>query len=130
MGGLLTTYASWRWVFAGEVVIVLGILTLARRIADSPAVPGVRLDPVGTLLSATGLGMVVFGIIRSGTWGFVQAKPAAPQWLGASPVVWLLFGGAGVLTVFVLWENRRLRYGARVPCSIRACSPRRSSRRD
>ena len=48
VGGLLTTYASWRWVFAGEVVIVLCILILARRMADSPAVPGVRLDPVGT----------------------------------------------------------------------------------
>ena len=51
VGGLFTTYASWRWVFVGEVVIVLGILVLTRRMADSPAVPGVRLDPVGTLLS-------------------------------------------------------------------------------
>src|SRR5512134_3720923 len=30
IGGPLTTYASWRWVFAGEVVIVVGILALAR----------------------------------------------------------------------------------------------------
>ncbi len=111
VGGLLTTYASWRWVFAGEVVIVLGILALAQRMADSPAVPGVRLDPVGTLLSAAGLGMVVFGIVRSGTWGFVQPKPGAPQWLGASPVIWLLLGGAGVLAAFVWWENRQIEKG-------------------
>ena len=111
VGGLLTTYASWRWVFAGEVVIVLGILALAQRMADSPAVPGVRLDPVGTLLSAAGLGMVVFGIVRSGTWGFVQPKPGAPQWLGASPVIWLLLGGAGVLAAFVLWESRQIEKG-------------------
>ena len=39
LGGLLTTYASWRWVFVGEVVIVLGILALSRRMADSPPVP-------------------------------------------------------------------------------------------
>ena len=79
--------------------------------ADSPPVPGVRLDPVGTLLSAAGLGLVVFGIIRSGTWGFVQPKPDAPQWLGTSPVVWLILGGAGVLALFVLWESRRVRHG-------------------
>ncbi len=40
IGGLLTTYASWRWVFVGEVVVVLVILALSRRMADSPPVPG------------------------------------------------------------------------------------------
>ncbi len=111
VGGLLTTYASWRWVFAGEVVIVLAILALSRRMADSPPVPGTQLDPVGTLLSAAGLGMIVFGIIRSGTWGFVQPKPDAPQWLGLSPVIWLVLGGAGILGLFLLWEARQLRRG-------------------
>ena len=111
LGGLLTTYASWRWVFVGEVVIVLGILALSRRMADSPAVPGTRLDPVGTLLSAAGLGLIVFGIIRSGTWGFVLPKPEAPRWFGTSPVIWLILGGAGVLALFVLWESRQLRRG-------------------
>jgi MFS family permease len=111
IGGLLTTYASWRWVFAGEVVIVLGILALSRRMTDSPPVPGTRLDPVGTLLSAGGLGMIVFGIVRSGTWGFAQPKTGAPQWLGLSPVIWLILIGGGVLALFVLWENRQLRRG-------------------
>ena len=110
VGGLFTTYASWRWVFAGEVIMVLGILFLTRRMADSPPVPGVRLDPVGTLLSAAGLGMVVYGVIRSGTWGFVQPKPDAPHWLGMSPVVWLLLGGGAVLVLFALWESRRLQH--------------------
>jgi MFS family permease len=109
VGGLFTTYASWRWVFAGEVIMVLGILALTRRMADSPPVPGVHLDPVGTLLSAAGLGMIVYGVIRSGTWGFVQPKQDAPQWFGMSPVVWLLLGGGAVLVLFALWESRRLR---------------------
>src|SRR4051794_24340662 len=55
VGGAFTTYASWRWVFAGEVIIVLVILVLARRIKDRPAEEGVRLDLVGTALSAVGL---------------------------------------------------------------------------
>src|SRR5499427_243306 len=77
IGGLFTTYASWRWVFAGEVLIVLIILVLTRQITDTPAEQGMRLDLVGTVLSALGLGLIVYGILRSGTWGFVQLKPGA-----------------------------------------------------
>ena len=83
IGGLFTTYLSWRWVFAGEVLVVLIILGLTRRIADTPPEEGARLDVVGTVLSALGLGLVVFGILRSGTWGLVQPKPDAPDVAGA-----------------------------------------------
>src|SRR6478736_1352400 len=69
IGGVMTTYASWRWVFAGEVVIVAVILVLARRMADAEPDPDAALDLVGTGLSALGLGLVVFGILRAGAWG-------------------------------------------------------------
>ncbi len=108
IGGAFTTYASWRYVFAGEVLIVLVILLLARRVADTPPAEGVHLDLVGTALSASGLGLVVFGILRSGTWGFISPKPEAPEWLGLSPVIWLVLGGATVLAIFAWWERRRL----------------------
>jgi MFS family permease len=111
IGGAFTTYASWRWVFAGEVLIVLVILALARRINDTPPEAGVRLDLAGTLLSALGLGLVVMGILRSGTWGFVQPKPDAPDWLGLSPVIWLILAGGVVLAVFAWWERRRIERG-------------------
>jgi hypothetical protein len=114
VGGLLTTYASWRWVFAGEVVIVLAILVLARRMADVPADRTARLDYGGTILSALGLGLIVFGTIRAGAWGFVNPKPGAPSWLGLSPVVWLVLGGGVVLYVFLNWERRRHASGAAV----------------
>ena len=111
IGGAFTTYASWRWVFAGEVLIVLVILLLARRMNDTPAEEGVQLDLVGTALSALGLGLIVLGILRSGTWGFVQPKPEAPEWLGLSPVIWLILAGGVVLALFVGWENRRIERG-------------------
>ncbi|MEQ6903252.1 MFS transporter [Nocardioides sp. YIM 152588] len=110
IGGLLTTYASWRWVFVGEVVIVLGILLLTGRMAENPAEPG-RLDLVGTVLSATGLALVVLGILRSGSWGLILAKPEAPTWIGLSPVIWLVLGGGLVLGGFLSWERRRIAGG-------------------
>jgi hypothetical protein len=98
-------------VFAGEVLVVVIILTLVRRLGDTPPEAGAHLDLVGTALSALGLGLVVYGILRSGTWGFVTPKPSAPQWLGLSPVIWLILGGTCVLIGFLAWERRRREAG-------------------
>ena len=111
IGGFFTTYASWRWVFVSEVLIVIVILGLARRINDTPAEKGAKLDLVGTGLSAAGLGLIVIGILKSGAWGFVRAKPGAPEWLGLSPVIWLVLAGLVVVGLFVMWENRRIARG-------------------
>jgi MFS family permease len=119
LGGLCTTYLTWRVVFFGEVVIVLCILALSRRMADSPREPGVHLDLVGTALSAVGLGLFVYGVIRSGSWGLVQPKSGAPTWLGTSPVMWLLLGGAGLLALFLAWEGRRLHHGQATLVDVR-----------
>ena len=111
IGGLFTTYLSWRYVFAGEVLVVIAILFLARRMAEGSSPKKVRLDLVGTALSALGLGLIVFGVLRSGTWGFVKPKPEAPEWLGLSPVIWLILGGGIVLGMFLAWENRVIARG-------------------
>ena len=111
IGGFFTTYFSWRYVFVGEVLIVGVIVVLARRVNDTPAEEGTKLDLFGTLLSALGLGMIVFGILRSGEWGFVRAAPDAPQWIGLSPVIWLILGGMVILALFLRWETLRLGRG-------------------
>ena len=66
---------------------------------------------VGTVLSALGLGLVVLGILKAGTWGFVNPKPGAPTWAGLSPVVWMVLAGALVIWAFLAWENHRLAQG-------------------
>ncbi len=111
IGGLFTTYLSWRYVFVGEALIIGVVLMLNRRTADTPPEEGARLDLVGTGLSALGLGLVVYGILRSGTWGIVQPKPGAPAWLGLSPVIWLLIAGGAVLVGFLEWEQHRTETG-------------------
>jgi MFS family permease len=111
IGGFCTTYFSWRWVFAGEVVLVLAILLLARRIADAPVEKRPHLDVVGAVLSALGLGLLVFGVLRSGEWGWIQPKADAPSWAGLSPTVWLSLAGLFVLWIFFRWETRLDRKG-------------------
>jgi len=99
-------------VFAGEVVVVLVILVLARRIADAPAEGHKRLDLVGTLLSVVGLGMAVFGVLRSSEWGWINPKPGGPSILGLSPTIVLIIGGLFVVWLFIVWEKRLERKGA------------------
>jgi hypothetical protein len=58
-----------------------------------------------------GLGSVVYGVLRSSEWGWVDAKPGAPTILGASPAIWLLVGGLLVVWLFLMWEERLTRLG-------------------
>ena len=106
IGGIATTYFSWRWVFVGEVLIVAMILLLARRVQDAPVGSRTHLDLVGAVLSATGLGLAVFGVLRSSVWGWVLPKPGGPAILGLSPTIVLIFLGLFVLWVFGVWEHR------------------------
>src|SRR4029078_2656105 len=73
IGGWVTTEFSWRYVFAGETVIVAVILLLRRHLARPPAIEHrPSLDVVGVAISSLGLGLAVFGILKSSEWGLVQ----------------------------------------------------------
>jgi EmrB/QacA subfamily drug resistance transporter len=106
IGGIATTYFSWRWVFVGEVLVVVVILALARRIQDAPPEARAPFDVVGSVLAALGLGLAVFGVLRSAEWGWVAPKPGAPSLLGISPTVWFVIGGLLIVWAFVERESR------------------------
>ena len=112
IGGLFTTYLSWRLVFAGEVLIVLAILVLTRRIEDEPPGKQPRIDLVGVVLSAAGLGLAVFGVLRSSVWGWVAPKPDAPELFGISATLWFILGGLFLVWLFFAWESRLEQRGA------------------
>jgi MFS family permease len=105
IGGIATTYFSWRYVFVGEVVIVAAILVLARRVQDAPVQTRSRLDVTGAVLSAAGLGIAVFGVLRSSEWGWVLPKPGGPAVIGLSPTIVLILAGLLVLWLFSTWEH-------------------------
>lgn len=111
IGGLATTYASWRYVFFGEVLFVGIILVLSRKVADAEAEPGHRLDLVSTFLSVAGLGMAVFGVLRSSEWGWVTPKPGGPELVGISPTFWLIGAGLVVVYLFFQWQHHLIDQG-------------------
>ncbi|WP_046780761.1 MFS transporter [Streptomyces yangpuensis] len=106
IGGIATTYFSWRWVFAGEVLMVAGILVLARPIADAVSEERPRIDFVGVVLSALGLGTFVYGVLRSDEWGWFRPKEGGPAWFGVSLTVWLMLLGLFLVWLFLRWEGR------------------------
>ena len=111
IGGWVTTYLTWRLVFLFEDVVVLGVILFLRLI---PAVAGRKgkLDLTGAVLSAAGLGAVVFGILRSSQWGWIAPSASAPFTpLGLSPVIWLISGGLVLLGFFARYEQGMLAAG-------------------
>ena len=107
IGGLATTYASWRLVFAGEVLLGAAILLFGRRIVDAPVTTRARLDWLGSLLWAAGMGLMVYGVLRSSDWGWILPAEGAPSVLGMSPVVWFVLGGLATIWLFMLHVHRR-----------------------
>src|SRR4051812_27042209 len=95
--GVLLEWLSWPSIFVLNVV--MATLALAGTIAVVPATREARpprLDPVGTLLSAAGLAVFVFGIIEGPEHGWASASTLAA--LGA---------GLAAIAGFVVWELRR-----------------------
>lgn len=112
VGGLLTTYASWRLVFAGEVLIVLFILINSKAIHDTEELDvKPKLDWLGVGLTAAGMYTIVQGILLASTYGFFRAR--APFELNGqvvlqpgqvSPTVIFVIAGVIILAMFVAWE--------------------------
>ena len=108
VGGWATTNLSWRVVFVGEVVIVLGVLAcvgLLQDAAGDDARP--RFDLVGVWLSALGLGLVVYGVLQAGTWGWLVPKSSPLEPFGFALTPFVLLAGAAVLRLFVAWQRHR-----------------------
>ncbi|WP_262401894.1 MFS transporter [Actinomadura sp. CNU-125] len=96
-GGLLTEYAGWRWVMLINLPIVAAALALVPAGVPADARPGrrERLDVPGAVLATGGIGLLVFGVVRTDAHGWASA--ATLRTLAASAVL---------LALFVLVEGR------------------------
>ena len=118
IGGWVTATYSWRYVFGGEAVVVLALMLFLRLI---PKTQGrtLKLDTLGAVLSASGLALAVFGVLRSSQWGWIMPTESVPVIrgvtiapLGLSPVLWLIIAGGFLITLFVRHEERTKAAGA------------------
>ncbi len=108
LGGWATTELTWRIVFVGEVLLVLFILAMTPKVADAVREGRVpKLDVIGAVLSATGLGLMVLGILQSSTWGWLLPKDSPITPLGFSLTPFMVAFGAFLLWAFVHWQRRR-----------------------
>ncbi len=108
LGGWATTELSWRIVFAGEVVLVAFILLMTPKVRDAVlAGRRPRLDGLGAVLSAAGLGAVVLGTLQSSTWGWLTPKSSPITPFGFSLTIFVVAGGGLLLWAFVLWQRHR-----------------------
>ncbi|MCE3553142.1 MFS transporter [Pseudonocardia sp. RS11V-5] len=113
LGGWATTELTWRAVFAGEVVLVVFILAMTGKVDDAErSGPKPRLDYLGAVLSAVGLGVIVLGTLQSSTWGWVVPKASPITPLGFSLTIWMIAGGAVLLWAFTVWQRHREKTGA------------------
>ncbi len=116
IGGLLTTYATWRLAFLGEVVIVLIILGRQKVIKDVPYEgTQTKFDYSGMVLNALGLATLVKGILLASNFGLIKARSSVKV-LGIqftqgqiSPSIFFIIIGAIILAIFGYVELRRLR---------------------
>jgi EmrB/QacA subfamily drug resistance transporter len=94
IGGAITEYSSWQWIFWVNVPIGLVLLPLLALVRESRGGAG-KLDLVGTALVTAGLFGVVFGVVRGNSHGWTSAQ-----------VLTGLIGGGLLLAAFVWWERR------------------------
>lgn len=118
VGGALTTYASWRWGFAIQIVGVGIVLYFVQYVRSNPLSETPRsLDRGGTALSIVGSTSLVTGFILSGKYGWLLARrpffvgDVQFNPLGTSPAIWFLGVGLLAFAAFVQYERRMERAG-------------------
>ena len=96
VGGLITTYATWHWIFLINVPIgLLGIVLATRYIPDVRAEEHERFDVVGMILAGLGIGGMAFGLSVLGL-----------NFLPWFVVVALVFGGACFIAAYLAHARR------------------------
>lgn len=120
LGGYLTTNYSWRWNYLINPIVVVVLLAGSVILRESKERIPHRPDILSILLSALGLGGIVYGIIESSTYGWIQAKEPFQIFghtyaLGGTSISIIMVYIGFVLLLGFLWRQERLQLKGKVP---------------
>jgi len=99
-GGLLVTYASWRWVLFVNVPIGIGVALAALAVLPAAARRPGRLDLPGIITGTGGVAALVYGLSNAAT------SPDGTSHWGDGKVVAALTAAAVLLAAFAFVETR------------------------
>lgn len=118
LGGIFTTYGSWRYGFAMEAGICMLILATSFYLVETkPTMKWRDLDVVGTIMSIGAMMLIVLAFLNMSTYGFINPRlpfvvngvEVAP--LGISIVFWVMLAGLLLFAAFIWWQLRRIAKG-------------------
>jgi len=90
LGGVITEWISWPWVFYINVPIALLVLAVSPSLMPSAPARRGSIDVLGALTATAGLALTVFGIVRAPDEGW-----------GSSATLLSIGGGLALLALFV-----------------------------
>ncbi|MEV0902492.1 MFS transporter [Actinoplanes sp. NPDC049802] len=95
IGGAVVDGLTWNWIFWVNVPIGAVALVLAAVVLGESYGGARRLDPFGLLLSASGMLLLIWGVVDGPEHGWTT---------GRAPV--MLSAGVALLTGFLFWQSR------------------------
>jgi EmrB/QacA subfamily drug resistance transporter len=95
VGGAVVEGLDWHWIFWLNVPVGILAVVLAVTVLGESRGGARRLDPLGLLLSAAGMLLVIWGVVDGPDRGWSSAR-----------VLTMLIGGAALLAAFLAWQTR------------------------
>src|SRR3712207_6190677 len=96
LGGVLTEWAAWPWVFYVNIPVALAVLALTPRLMPSAPARRGSIDSAGAITATAGLALVVFGIVSAPEEGW-----------GSTQTVFGIGAGVALLAMFVAIQGSR-----------------------